>query len=91
LRRRGKLRQNVFLSLQIEAINFTKTGDLIGYERNEFSWSAEKYDIPVDVTWSTMDFVHGLCYGTFREHVNSHHLYQQAIERLFLPEIIYRW
>jgi hypothetical protein len=61
------------------------------YRFNEFSWSPEKYDIPVDVTWSVMDFTHGLCYGTFKKHINSHHLYEQAIERLFLPEIIHRW
>ncbi|ODM97504.1 hypothetical protein Ocin01_09186 [Orchesella cincta] len=50
-----------------------------------------KYDVPVEATWGAIDFVHGLCYGTFRDHINSHHLYQQALERIFTNEILFRW
>ena len=58
---------------------------------NELSFKWGKYDVPIDAAWAVMDFTHGMCYGTFKDDMNSHHLYEQALERLFTPELVYRW
>jgi len=78
-------------TLPPQITSYEKENKVYKYKKNALSYKWGRYDIPVDATWGTVDFVHGLCYGTFKNHVNSHHLYQQAAERLFTREIIYRW
>jgi len=68
-----------------------KENQSLRYVPNEFSFVWGKYDVPVDATWGAINFVHGLCYGTYRENVNSHHHFQREVERLFTKEIMYRW
>ncbi len=63
----------------------------MAYQPDEFSYSPHKYDVIIDATWGVTDFTHGLCYGNFKEHINSHSLYQRAMERLFPDPIMYRW
>ena len=69
----------------------TKQSPQYVLRRNELSFRWGKYDPPTDATWGVADFVHGLCYGKFKDNVNKHHLYQRAMESIFTPEIVYRW
>jgi len=67
-------------------------GKKIVPKQDKFSYEYGKYDLPIEGSWAALSFVHGLCYGTFKDYVNYHHLYERAIEKLFnLKEIIYRW
>ncbi|ODM93264.1 hypothetical protein Ocin01_13418 [Orchesella cincta] len=70
---------------------FEKSGQSMRFVRDEFSFQWGKHDIPVDATWGVLSFVHGLCYGTFKIHLNLHHLFQRVVEKLFTPEIVNRW
>ena len=65
--------------------------ETIVYASNEHSFKWGKYDFPLDAVWGVMDFTHGMCYGLFNKDVNSHHVYQRVMERLFTKELLYRW
>lgn len=58
-------------------------------EERSFRWGT--YDLVVDAVWSVLTFTHGLCYWTFHELVNSHHVFQRVMESLFTQEILFRW